>query len=68
MDMKQVPHMGTHLIMDFVGVESLDLNNYDSVYNMMTQAISLSNANIISNPISQNNLKVLNGKNSNLKD
>jgi hypothetical protein len=36
MDMKQVPHMGTHLIMDFVGVESLDLNNYDSVYNMMT--------------------------------
>jgi len=29
MDLKYVPHMGTHLIMDFVGVDSIDLDNYD---------------------------------------
>lgn len=46
---RNIPHMGSHLIMDFCGVESYDLNNYDKVFELLSNAIKLSNANIISN-------------------
>lgn len=44
---KNIPHMGSHLIMDFCGIESIDLNHYDSVFNLLKNAIELSNACII---------------------
>jgi len=33
--------------MDFVGVDCMDLDSYEAVHSMMTEAISLSNAMII---------------------
>ena len=44
---RNIPHMGSHLIMDFNGIESIDLNNYDAVFNLLKNAIELSNACII---------------------
>lgn len=42
-----IPHMGTHLIMDFVGVQDVDLNSFEVVSDFMTRGIALSNAQII---------------------
>ena len=56
--------MGSHLIMDFVGVDSMDLDSYEAVHSMMTEAISLSNAMIIG----KNFKKTLSGRSSSHKD
>lgn len=42
----RIPDMGNHLILDFVGVETVDLNNYEQLDNKLREVLSCTSVHI----------------------